>query len=552
MNLIQTNPPATAALRLTIPESDLLAWLDRLKKSTALTCALLFLLSFSSYLLFTAFKGWPIPSLHDEYSYLLAADTFSGGRLSNPTHPLATHFETFHVLQHPSYSSKYPPLPGLFLALGQLLGHPALGIYIISALTVAGIYWTLRELFSHLWSLFGVFLAWSQFAPYSLYSFSYMGGNSSAFGACLLLGAALRLLSRTYPSPRHAILLSLGAFVLAASRPFEGFTLCSLTGLLLSAHFLLSLSPSLRRLWLTRLFPLSALVLALGAAFILFHNYRVTGHPLDLPYSVYENSHSNTPLFVLGTPRAAALPHTPHLQEFEKQFTAAGFLEQGKKSYWQRFGERFQIALEAFIPWWFPGIFLLLLSATSSRPWTWFAWSAIFMFIAACSFTVWFSRHYLGGLLPFFCLLAVTGAVQLSRFSCNGRAWGFHLLRASIWFLFFLQVAVTIVAPSASVRAEPFASYRLAIQHKLESLPGPDLILVSYGPQASVHEEWVYNRADIDHAPVVWAHSLNPAQDQKLMDYFSNRRIWRLQVDEKASEPVEISAFPNASGDRTK
>lgn len=552
MNLIQTSPPATAAPRLTIPESDLLAWLDRLKKSTALTCALLFFLSFSSCLLFAAFKGWPIPSLHDEYSYLLAADTFAEGRLSNPSHPLAAHFETFHVLQHPSYSSKYPPLPGLLLALGQLLGHPALGIYIISALTVAGIYWALRELFSHLWSLFGSFLAWSQFAPYSFYSFSYMGGNSSALGACLLLGAALRLLSRTDPSPRHAVLLSLGAFVLAASRPFEGFILCSLTGLLLSAHFLLSLSPALRRLWLTRLFPPAALVMILGAAFILFHNYRVTGHAFDLPYSAYENSHSNTPLFIPGTPRAATLPDTPHLREFEKQFTVAGFLEQGKKSYWQRFGERCQIALEAFIPWWFPGIILLLLSATSSRPWTWFAWSAIFLVIAACSFTVWFSPHYLGGLLPFFCLLAVTGAVQLSRFRCSGHAWGFHLLRTSIWFLFFLQVTATLVAPAAMARAEPFASRRLAIQHKLESLPGPDLILVSYGPRASVHEEWVYNRADIDHAPVVWAHSLDPAQDQKLMNYFSNRRIWRLQVDEKASEPVEISAFPDASGNRTK
>jgi hypothetical protein len=113
----------------------------------------------------------PYPSIHDEFSYLLAADTFVHGRLTNSPHPLWKFFESFHILQQPTYMSKFPPMQGLVLALGQLIfGHPYWGVCLSAALMCACVCWVLQAWMSWRWALAGNLWLGAKFVAASMWA----------------------------------------------------------------------------------------------------------------------------------------------------------------------------------------------------------------------------------------------------------------------------------------------------------------------------------------------------------------------------------------------
>ena len=176
----------------------------------------------------------PSPTVSDEFSHLLVADTLLHFRLANPTHAMHQFFETYFVLQAPTYSSIYAIGQGLVLAVGRVLfGHPWAGVALSVAAFCSLCYWMLRAWTTPTWAFVGGVLAAIQFGPLNQWMNGYWGGAVSATAGCLVFGALPRL--REGVRTREAVLLGLGLALQLLTRPYESILLVAVRPLVFSA-----------------------------------------------------------------------------------------------------------------------------------------------------------------------------------------------------------------------------------------------------------------------------------------------------------------------------
>jgi hypothetical protein len=79
-----------------------------------------------------------------------------------------------------------------------------------------------------------------------------------------------------------------------------------------------------------------------------------------------------------------------------------------------------------------------------------------------------------------------------------------------------------------------FAHFRAGLVNELTTTGERHLVIVRPLPGFNPHNEYVFNAADIDAAPVVWARDMGEA-NAKLLEHFAARRAWLLEVDAESA-----------------
>src|SRR5262249_991761 len=72
---------------------------------------------------------------------------------------------------------------------------------------------------------------------------------------------------------------------------------------------------------------------------------------------------------------------------------------------------------------------------------------------------------------------------------------------------------------------------RPRVEKILLTHPGKHLVLVRYAEDHLGVEQWIYNKADIKDARIIWARSMDADNDRKLIAAFPGRQVWLLEPD---------------------
>lgn len=540
---------------------------------------------------FGSLAGIPEPIFHDERSYILGADTFASGRLTNPSPALPEFFEAPHVLVVPTYQSKYPPGQALVLALGTVvLGHPIWGVWIGCGLFAGSLCWMLQAWVPRRWALVITVVSVATLGTTTYWAQSYWGGMIAAAGAALTFGG----IRRTLRSPRigSSVIAGIGLVVLANTRPFEAVLSLLPSGVLLARWLFLNRALTLQQK-LTRFILPAGTVVAVGLACMTVYNQAVTGNPWRAPYQAHLDQYFHQGVFVFSPLReperkpvevVAALYRNYAVRPdqgfalIEKVVdhlairlpasigSAFGLLfapSHGTRPYagvmlWmallvpilgQRPGRTFfpilvaGILIESVAWLYVPAYPLPLVPFIAAPAWVAFdrsirrsRWAGFFAATVAAvvfgqAFVPWWFPHYVAPVVP---VVMVAVATAVHRASVRSRVPAPRLGLAMIVMLGAHLFAVSqlqreIGAGQPESPEDGFGS-RTGVIADLANKGGSHLVFVRYDNDYIVQREWVYNAADFSASPVIFAHDLGEDRNPELMALHQGRSVWILYV----------------------
>ena len=489
--------------------------------------------------------GFPDPKVHDEFNYILGADTFAHGRLTNPPHALAAFFASPHTLFQPTYSSKYPPGQSLFLAAGQaIFGHPFYGVVIEGALMMF-LFCLLLCLWTSLWPAAITSLALAVFFQPPMYWVdSYWGGCAAACGCALLLVAIGWY--RISGNPFSGSIFAAGGILLFITRPYEG-AFAFLAALTL-ALFTEAIPRKLRRgrkLMMAGVYGIP--VAAIGLAGVTAQNFAVTGHLLKLPLQLYNDGHMVAQLLIFQSfrhPDPAYLNDRLAAEHGSNGWEVAA-LREGVGATQHGYAGRL-VTVTRYVFAFLPELPLLLFGLAWFDRRLWFCLGLIAAGVIGSSFVGYQAQHYIAPSVP---ALVLIWGIMVQR-ALPMRQGRIPIGAVGVPVILFAAVSPSI---GACVRAHhdlpltqaAWPHERTDLIRRLSATGKPNLVIVHYPSSAwNVGTEWVYNSADIDRQPVIFAHDLGTARNAELFSYYRDRTVWLLTFDPDNPDKYFLNPYP--------
>lgn len=505
-------------------------------------------------LLMIPFSPVPLPSVHDEFSQLLLADTLAHGRLTNPTPAMWTHFQSIHIIVRPTYNSMYPPGQGAFLALGQVIFNhqPWAGVEIAIAVMCAAMYWMFSAWLTRSWSLFGMALVIIKLTLVGIWVNSYISAAVPTIGGALVVGALPRLRSAASRT-LDAMLFALGVIVLMNTRPFEGAVLTVSVLVLLAPSLRSKLAARpIRNFTLMRVVVPAACLICAAAAWLGYYNYRVTGHATEMAYEVNRATYGWPENLAFLPPKEISLrdPVLNRMLEVERAH---------HDIYKNAYTLIDNLVTRLFDNWTFligplltiPLLLAILKIDRKKRDLV----ILLAVLLGINIFQLLLYPYHLAPSVPiFFCLIAAGCGIIYRKLQqlCDSR----QLYFAAILPLGLLaitgvkQFSETLDLPQSSYWERGYEWHREArgdIMHWLKYQPGKHIVLVRYSPDHPVNQEWVYNGADLQNSKVIWARETDDDSDLELLKYYSDRHAWLVQADVYPQRVVPYP-IPSSSG----
>ena len=506
----------------------------------------------------------PLPFSANDFSFLLAADTFAHGRLTNATPAMWTHFETIHVTMQPTYCSMYFPLQGLLLAAGKLLfGNPWFALVCASGLMCAAICWMLQAWLPPGWALLGGFLAVIRLGLFSYWINTFSGGGLiSALGGALVLGALPRLTKARTIRHRNGFLMAAGIVLLAMTRPYEGLLLCLPVSAALGYWVFRSKNrPDTRTLLRHAALPLAIVFFA--GSWLGYYDYRAFGKPTTLPYTVDRATYAVAPYYIWQSQRPdpgyrdksmRRFYYEVELTDFKSAQTLSGFVSHALLKVSLNFLFFAGFAL-------LPPLFMMRRVLLDSR--VRFLVLCVAVLAAGMLIQIYYLPHYVAPFTAAFYAIGLQGMRHLRLWRSAGQPVGLAIVRLSV-MLCVVLAGMRVLAqplhlrfaqwPSGEWIAEwygpgVFGQERAKVETTLEGLSGNQLAIVRYSDNHNPSDEWVYNAADIDSSKVIWARDMNLRDNAELAAHYKNRQIWLVEPD---AVPVKILPYSVAGDGGTK